>query len=212
MVKKEGVGVGSTWIHVCGGAQLLKLCFSEGGRGVGARFPPKITHRDFRPIWISFSVLGPVALILPGFAGTQRLNCAASCKKAWEGEASGQMSLNARFSPDPCSDTSLPPFHLCPQTYVINISVMWGMWRTNIFFHLLFFKKICLYVYVWEYTVAIFRHTRRGCIGFHYRWLWTTMWLLGVELRTSGRAVGALNCWVISPALHFLFNLSSSSF
>jgi hypothetical protein len=27
------------------------------------------------------------------------------------------------------------------------------------------------------------------------------MWLLGTELRTSGRAVGALNCWAISPAL-----------
>jgi hypothetical protein len=26
------------------------------------------------------------------------------------------------------------------------------------------------------------------------------MWLLGIELRTSGRAVCALNCWAISPA------------
>jgi hypothetical protein len=26
------------------------------------------------------------------------------------------------------------------------------------------------------------------------------MWLLGFELRTFGRAVGALNCWAISPA------------
>ena len=26
-----------------------------------------------------------------------------------------------------------------------------------------------------------------------YRWLWATMWLLGTELRTSGRAVSALN-------------------
>jgi len=41
-------------------------------------------------------------------------------------------------------------------------------------------------------------------IGSLYRWLWATMWLLGIELRTSGRAVGALNHWVTSPAL-FLF-------
>jgi hypothetical protein len=34
----------------------------------------------------------------------------------------------------------------------------------------------------------------------HYRWLWATMWLLGIELRTSGRAVGAFNRWAISPA------------
>jgi hypothetical protein len=38
--------------------------------------------------------------------------------------------------------------------------------------------------------------------GSHYRWLWATMWLLGIELRTSGRAVGALNRRAISPALH----------
>jgi hypothetical protein len=35
----------------------------------------------------------------------------------------------------------------------------------------------------------------------HYRWLWATMRLLEIELRTSGRAVGALNLWAISPAL-----------
>jgi hypothetical protein len=37
-------------------------------------------------------------------------------------------------------------------------------------------------------------------IRFHYRWLLATMWLLGIELRTSGRALGALNCCTISPA------------
>lgn len=37
-------------------------------------------------------------------------------------------------------------------------------------------------------------------IRSYYRWLWATMWLLGIELRTSGRAVRALNHWVISPA------------
>jgi hypothetical protein len=38
-------------------------------------------------------------------------------------------------------------------------------------------------------------------IRSHYRWLSATMWLLGIELRTSGRAVSALNHWAISPAL-----------
>ena len=33
-----------------------------------------------------------------------------------------------------------------------------------------------------------------------YRWLWATMWLLGIELGTSGRAVRALNHWAIAPA------------
>jgi len=40
----------------------------------------------------------------------------------------------------------------------------------------------------------------------HYRWLGATMWLLGFELRTSGRAVGALNHGAISPAQWKSFN------
>jgi hypothetical protein len=43
----------------------------------------------------------------------------------------------------------------------------------------------CYLFYVYEYTVAVFRHTRRG-IKSHYRRLWATMWLLGFELGTSG--------------------------
>jgi hypothetical protein len=42
-------------------------------------------------------------------------------------------------------------------------------------------------------------------IRFHYRWLWTTMWLLGIELRISGRSVGALNRWAVSPAPSMCF-------
>jgi len=41
----------------------------------------------------------------------------------------------------------------------------------------------------------------------YYRWLWATMWLLGIELRTSGKAVSALNHWAISPAPYWvIFN------
>jgi hypothetical protein len=42
-------------------------------------------------------------------------------------------------------------------------------------------------------------------IRFYYRWLWATMELLGIELRTSGRAVSALNCWAISPPQNRFF-------
>ena len=34
-------------------------------------------------------------------------------------------------------------------------------------------------------------------IQCHSRWLWATMWVLGTELRTSGRAVCALNRWAL---------------
>ena len=41
-------------------------------------------------------------------------------------------------------------------------------------------------------------------IRSYYRWLWATTWLLGFELRTSGRTVNALTHWAISPAPKFL--------
>jgi hypothetical protein len=60
-----------------------------------------------------------------------------------------------------------------------------------------FFKD--LFIITHKYTVAVFTHTRGG-VRSHYGWLWTTMWLLGFELRTFRRAVSALNHWAISPA------------
>jgi hypothetical protein len=57
-------------------------------------------------------------------------------------------------------------------------------------------------------TPLLSSDTQEEGIRPHYRWLWATMCLLGFELRTSGRAVGELNHWAISPALFafsFLF-------
>jgi hypothetical protein len=62
-----------------------------------------------------------------------------------------------------------------------------------------FLKKkmyVCMYVCIYEYTPD----TPQEGIRSHYRWLWATMWLLGIELMTSGRAVSALNRWAFSPA------------
>ena len=42
----------------------------------------------------------------------------------------------------------------------------------------------------------------------YYRGLWATMWLLGFELMTSGRAVGAPNRWAISSVWFSLHNKS----
>ena len=46
----------------------------------------------------------------------------------------------------------------------------------------------------------------------HYRWVWATMWLLGIELRTSRTAVSSLNLWAISPALNYFLWLSMPIF
>jgi hypothetical protein len=60
----------------------------------------------------------------------------------------------------------------------------------------LFVFRITYLFYVCEYTVRLFSHTRRV--------LWILLEivveLLGIELRTSGKALSALNCWAISPA------------
>jgi hypothetical protein len=54
--------------------------------------------------------------------------------------------------------------------------------------------KIELFIYLmYVSTLQLSSHTPEKGIGSHYRWLGTTMWLLGIELRSSGRAGSALN-------------------
>jgi hypothetical protein len=61
-----------------------------------------------------------------------------------------------------------------------------------------FFKKYIYFMYV--SSLPLSSDTSEEGIRSHYRQLWATMWLLETELRTSGRAVSALNCLAISPA------------
>jgi hypothetical protein len=49
-------------------------------------------------------------------------------------------------------------------------------------------------------TLSLSSNTPEEGTRSHYKRLWAIMWLLGIELGTSGRAVSALNCWAISPA------------
>ena len=53
--------------------------------------------------------------------------------------------------------------------------------------------------------LQLYSDTPEEGIGSYYRWLWATLWLLGIELRTSARAASAVNCWAISPAPTSLF-------
>jgi len=73
----------------------------------------------------------------------------------------------------------------------------------------IFLKRFIYFVYKYIlynkyiYTISTLlmsSDTPEEDFGSHYRWTWATMWLLGIELRTSGRAVSALNHWDISPA------------
>ena len=64
---------------------------------------------------------------------------------------------------------------------------------------------VLLIFFIWVHCSCLQTHTSRVCIRSHYRWLWSTMWLLGIELRTYVRAVSALNLWAISPAPWFSY-------
>ena len=69
-------------------------------------------------------------------------------------------------------------------------------------FHLAMFFQNCFRIIYFMHmnVLSLCSVTPEEGIRSHYRWLWATMWLLGIELRTSGRAVSALNHWAISPA------------
>jgi hypothetical protein len=64
----------------------------------------------------------------------------------------------------------------------------------------LFFKDLFIYFIHMSIPPLLSSETPEEGIRSHYRWLWATMCLLGIKLRTSGRAVSDLNHWVISPA------------
>jgi hypothetical protein len=54
--------------------------------------------------------------------------------------------------------------------------------------------------FIYMSTLMKSSDTSRKGIRSHYRWLWATMWLLEIELKTSGRTLSAPNPWAISPA------------
>ena len=68
----------------------------------------------------------------------------------------------------------------------------------NQHFTLLYFIFLKIYLLV---ICNMFSCTPEEGIRSYYRWLWATMWLQGIEFRTSWRTVSALNLWAISPAL-----------
>ena len=73
----------------------------------------------------------------------------------------------------------------------------------KIFIFFIFFK-----IFYYVNTLWLSSDIPEEDVRSHYEWLWATMWLLGFELGTFGRAVSFLTCWTISPAPIF-FILSS---
>jgi len=57
-----------------------------------------------------------------------------------------------------------------------------------------------LFIHVFMHMSGLSSCAPEGGIRSHYRWLWAIIWLLGIELRSSGRSASALNHQAISPA------------
>jgi hypothetical protein len=72
------------------------------------------------------------------------------------------------------------------------------------FYYYYYFKDLFIY-FIYMSILSLSSDTPEEGVRSHYRWLWATMWLLGIELRTSGRAVSVLNHWAISPATFIIF-------
>ena len=64
-----------------------------------------------------------------------------------------------------------------------------------------FFLCFLKIYYVYNILPACMPTCQKRAPDFHYRWLWATKWLLGIEIRTSERAAGAR----LSSPLYWLF-------
>ena len=91
---------------------------------------------------------------------------------------------------------------------------MLDYWHLRIHNSFYFYFLMTYLFHVYECPICMYTYTPEEGIGSHYRWLWATMWLLRIELRSSGRTVRALNRWALSPApiIRFCFWFFLSKF
>jgi hypothetical protein len=81
---------------------------------------------------------------------------------------------------------------------VFSFLFTWSLlFKNNLYFIWGFKKKDLLYI---KCSACMYTYMPEEGTRSHYRYLWATMWLMEIELRTSGRAASALNLWAISPA------------
>jgi hypothetical protein len=122
------------------------------------------------------------------------------------------LSNTGKFVSFPNLDTIFPLFRyqccncrkwtlfLCP------LGMIWQHHIENVhFFVCLFFVFVFKFFYLFNVWVlhCIYICLPEESIRSPYRWLWATMWSLGIVLRASGRAANALNRWAIPPVPDF---------
>ena len=111
----------------------------------------------------------------------------------------------------PREELWMPSTEFCSQQCHLLLNGFGNVpYKVSVFFLSFFLFLVVNLFYVCEYTVCSLQKNQKReshpiTDGPCYRWLWATIWLLGIEHRTSGRAVTALNHWAISPAWVSLF-------
>lgn len=79
--------------------------------------------------------------------------------------------------------------------------------KTKLLFYCLYVGVLLAYVCVHECVYLIPTEPRTGYWVFwdwSYRWLWIILWVLEIELQSSGREASALNYGTISLALFWI--------
>ena len=74
---------------------------------------------------------------------------------------------------------------------------LWFCVYVCVFFLQISWIFVCLFCYLWIYCECLQTHQKRASDPITDG-LWATLWVLGIELGTSGREVSALEHWVIS--------------
>jgi hypothetical protein len=109
-----------------------------------------------------------------------------------------QACLQANPMGSPLSDLSLSDYiYIIYIIYIISLSIYIYIYTTNV--------SLSLYIYIERERESLCSETPEESMGSYNRWLWATMWLLGIEFRAPGRTASALNLWAISPAPEIYF-------
>lgn len=159
-------------------------------------------YREQEKAWAWLTILSQDLSILPTNRGRLPSGCRLTLALLWWC-LSGQ---RARWA---VSNSSIPSHHLPGDSEQCG-SLQWkhlnseedsGGTReivSRAFLFINLFYVWVLYLIHMVYTTMPEENDRSP-----YRWLWAIMWLVGIELRTSGRALSTLNHRLISLALSY---------